>query len=175
MWVILPTGQGSFLLSPETPSSSHLTCFLGVTCVLGFACSHLSPARIPPCRRPQGVSPAWSQSSGSHHCLPLHHPPSQGPQRSLRRLSYCSSPPASRCPCLLTESGDAPWPRGVWVSFPQLLELCLPPPESAQHARCCLCASPCGVALVFRLGLQVARGVPVDSCPSGHPWSLVDR
>lgn len=86
LWVILPTGQGSFLLSPETPSSSHLTCFLGVTCVLGFACSHLSPARIPPCRRPQGVSPAWSQSSGSHHCLPLYHPLSQGPQRSLRRL-----------------------------------------------------------------------------------------
>lgn len=129
--------------------------------------------------------PTLSPSPGSQSCLEsvlresslsATVPPSvPGAPAKPQAAHYCSSPPASWCPCLLTESGDAPWPRGVWVSFPQLLELCLPPPESAQCARCCVCASPCGVALVFRLGLQVARGVPVDSRPSGHPWSLVER
>ena len=137
--VSLPAGQGSFLQHLLVSRTSWVP-----TCVLGFTCSHLSPARVPPCRRPQGVGPAWSQSPGSHHCLRLHRPLSQGPQRGLRRLSHCSSPPASRRPRLLTESGDAPWPRGVWVSFPRLLELCLLGPENPQHARCCLYASPCG-------------------------------
>lgn len=56
------------------PAASHLTRSEGVTCVSGFACSHGSPARVPPCRRAQGVGPAWSQSPGSrlfwmaHHC-----------------------------------------------------------------------------------------------------------
>lgn len=173
LWVSLPTGQGSFLLSPFLQHLFILHASWGSHVFwVSRAVIYLQPGSHPvavprklvlPGVSPQGVIIVC-------HCTVLC---PRGPSEASGG-SVTQSLPASQRPHLLTESGDAPWARGVWVSFPRLLELCLPGPESAQRARCCLCVSPRGVALDFRLGLQAARGVPVDSRPSGRPWSLVE-
>lgn len=141
---LCPQVRAAFLLVLP-PALSRPAHFLGAHVCFGF---HMqSPISSP--------GPSLSPSPGSRSCLEsvpresslsaTAPPLSQGPQRGLGgRLCHCSSPPASRCPRLLTESGDAPWPRGVWVSFPRLLELCLLGPGNAQHARCCLHASRVG-------------------------------